>query len=342
MPLTNEQIEEIREELDNCKRPMYFFHDDADGLCSFLLLYRHKKEGKGVVVKSVPKLDGKFIRKVEEYLPDKIFVLDIAMVEQEFIDKAKVPVIWIDHHEPLKRHNIKQFNPRINDKKDNTPVTYLCWQITKHDLWIAAAGCIGDWFLPDFLGEFNEKYPGLVSIESKNPGKILFETKLGGLAKIFSFVLKGNTKDAEKCFKVLTRIESPNEILKEETTRGKFIHKRYEKINEEYDGLLKEALNNKAEDTMFLFIYQENKMGFSGELANELLYRYPDKLIVIGREKGDEIRMSIRSPKLLPAALSKSLEGIEGYGGGHEYACGAAVKKKDFKRFIDNLKREMQ
>ena len=52
--------------------------------------------------------------------------------------------------------------------------------------------------------------------------------------------------------------------------------------------------------------------------------------------------MSIRSPKLLPAALSKSLEGIEGYGGGHEYACGAAVKKKDFKMFIDNLKREMQ
>jgi len=339
MPLTEEQISQIKEELDNCKRPLYFFHDDADGLCSFLLLYRYKKEGKGIVVKAVPKLDEKFVRKAEEYMPDKIFVVDIAMVEQEFIDGVKVPVVWIDHHAPLERHNIKKFNPRINDKKDSAPATYLCWQVAKQDLWIAAVGCIGDWFFPDFLDSFREKYPGLVAIESKNPGNILFETELGKLAKIFSFVLKGKTNDAEKCFKVLTRIESPYEILRQETSKGRFIYAKFEKINAHYEELLKGALSKEPDDGILLFTYEEDKMSFSGELANELLYRHPKELIIVGREKGDEIRMSIRSPKLLPGILSTSLEGIEGYGGGHEYACGASVKKKDFKMFIDNLKK---
>ena len=91
--LTKKQINDIREELNSCKNPLFFFHDDPDGLCSFLLLYRFINEGKGVIVKAAPRLDDKFLRKVEEYAPDKIFVLDIAIVEQSFIDNAKVPVI---------------------------------------------------------------------------------------------------------------------------------------------------------------------------------------------------------------------------------------------------------
>ena len=33
------EIKEFRKELQECKRPLIFFDDDADGLCSFLLLY---------------------------------------------------------------------------------------------------------------------------------------------------------------------------------------------------------------------------------------------------------------------------------------------------------------
>src|SRR3989338_3971743 len=102
--LTEKEIKRIKEELDNCKNPLYFYDSDPDGLCSFLLLYRYKREGHGVMVKSNPFLNEKFLHKVEEYQPDKIFVLDIANVDQDFIDKAKVPVIWIDHHGPFDRH----------------------------------------------------------------------------------------------------------------------------------------------------------------------------------------------------------------------------------------------
>ena len=91
MPLTDEQVKQIKEELDNCKNPLFFFHDDPDGLCSFLQFYRYKKEGNGVIVKrATPQVDEQFLPKVKEYSPDKIFILDLAVVDQGFIDGVKV------------------------------------------------------------------------------------------------------------------------------------------------------------------------------------------------------------------------------------------------------------
>jgi len=339
--LSDKQIGQIREELDNCKKPLFFFHDDADGLCSFLLLYKYIREGKGVIVKSIPNLDEKFIRKTIEYDPDKIFILDIAMVKQEFIDNVKAPVIWIDHHEPLKRDNVRYFNPRLAKKDDNIPATHICYQITKKDLWIAMCGCIGDWFIPDFFEEFKKKYPDLIGENAKNPGDVLFTTKLGRLIKILSSVLKGKTDDVMKCVKILTRIDDPYEILNKESARSRYIYKRFEKINSDYDGLLKDALAAKTEDTLFVYSYKESRMSFTGDLANELLYHFPNKTIVVAREKDDEMRMSLRSDKKLPPIIKKALEGLEGYGGGHEYACGANVKTKDFKKFLDRIKKQI-
>ena len=115
MALSKAQITQIRDHLDNCKNPLFFFDDDQDGLCSFLQLYRYKKEGKGIIVKTTPKLDSIFVGKVREYQPDKVFILDVAVVEQDFLDEMKVPVIWVDHHGPFERSNVKYFNPRISN-----------------------------------------------------------------------------------------------------------------------------------------------------------------------------------------------------------------------------------
>ena len=338
--LGEKEINNIREELKNCKNPLFFFHDDPDGLCSFLLLYRYIKEGSGVVVKAKPTLDKRFISKVHEYSPDKVFIVDVPIVDQEFIDEAKTKVVWIDHHEPLERDNVLYFNPRIKNKSDGIPATRICYEVTKQDLWIAAVGCIGDWHIPDFFQEFKDRY-ALVD-DANDVGKIYFTSKLGLLVRIFSYILKGNTNDANKCFKILTRIEDPNEILEQTTSRGKFIYKRYEQISEKYQELIMEALKHVTKDELVVYIYEENKMSFNSDLANELIYRFPDKIIIVGRERKDEIRLSIRSTKkLLPPILKKALVGLVGYGGGHEYACGANIKKEDFKRFIENIREQI-
>ena len=335
--LDKEHIKKIKEELDNCKNPLFFFHDDPDGLASFLLLYKYKREGRGIVLKARPTLDTKFLRKVEEYSPDKIFILDIAEVEQDFIDNAKVPVVWIDHHGPFERDNVRYFNPRIKDKHDNTPVTLTCYQTVNDNLWIAMVGCVGDWTLPYISKEFKKKYPKLLPENIDKPEKALFETELGRLVRILSFILKGKTSDVLKCARILTRIDDPYEILKSETSRAKFIIRRYDKIKASYDELLNDAIKAKSDDGLLIFTYPSTKMSFTGDLSNELLYKFPDKLIIVGREKDDEVRMSLRiRDKLLSEILKKSLVGIEGYGGGHEHACGASVKQHDFKRFIAN------
>ena len=340
MALSKKQIEQIRDELDNCKRPLFFFHDDPDGLSSFLLLYRYIKEGHGLIVKTVPKIDSKFIHKAEEYSADKVFILDIAMVEQEFIDGVNVPVIWIDHHAPLERDRVKYFNPRINDASDNTPVTRICYDVVSQDLWIAMCGCIGDWHIPDFSLEFNKKYPSLAA-NGKNAGEVYFSTELGKLVRIFSFILKGKTSDAMKCVKILTRIKTPSEILNKESPAGRFIYQKFEAINKNYEVLLKSCLSESPKDNFLVFTYQD-KMSFTGDLANEMVHLFPGKVIIIGRIKDEDIRMSIRASNvLLPPLIEKSLVGIEGYGGGHEYACGANVKVADFSRFIENLKKNI-
>jgi single-stranded DNA-specific DHH superfamily exonuclease len=330
----------LREEF-NCSRPLYFFHDDPDGLCSFLLLYRYIKEGKGIVVKSHPNVDEKFLKQVDEYHPDKIFILDLAQVDDNFLDNVSIPVVWIDHHLPQEPRGTHYYNPRV--AKDNIPVAGICYKAVQQDLWISSVGVVGDWFVPEDLNELQKKFPSLVQHKCKDPGSLLFDTPLGKLARIFSFILKGTTQDAMKAVKVLTRIDSPDEILSQSTDRGRFIYRKFEKINMDYQELLATAASSATEDPFLMFVYPASRMSFTGDLSNELLYRFPGKIVIVGREKNGEVKCSLRSgPKIdMLGMLNKAIQGIKGYGGGHEQACGAVVDVEDFPRFISNLRGEL-
>lgn len=140
-----------------------------------------------------------------------------------------------------------------------------------------------------------------------------------------------------KSIKILTRIKEPGEILEQKTEQGKFIYRRYEQINEKYEPLLKEV-TGAAENTkgkIIIYKYNEDRMSFTSDLSNEAVYNFPNKVIIIAREKGDEMKCSLRAAKiLLPERLRKALVGLDGYGGGHEHACGLNVKTRDFEEFV--------
>jgi single-stranded DNA-specific DHH superfamily exonuclease len=336
MALTKQEISQIREELDSCKNPVYFFDDDADGLSSFLLLYRYKREGHGVVVKA-NSLNASFARKVEEYLPDKVFILDVPVVDPNFLSQVKVPVIYIDHHGTEKKQGVKYFNPRLNGS-GNCCTTEMCYEIVEADEWIAMVGAVGDWRLPDYTELFNKKYPGLLG-EAATPDEAYFNSKLGLLVKIFSFILKGQTKEVYKCIKILTRVSNPQELLDNKTAAASFIWKKFSSINKEYEELLTEAKKDKPKDEFLVYIYPSGKMSFTKDLSNELLYNFPDKVIIVGREKAGEIKFSVRSAKhILPPLIIEALQGVDGYGGGHEHAVGVCVKKKDLDVFMEKFK----
>lgn len=338
MILPEKQLNDVRAALQSTQRPLYYYDDDCDGLCSFLLLYRFVREGKGVMLKTTSTLTQSWARHVDEYGPDSVFILDVPVVDQEFIDAVHIPLHWIDHHMPVERTGISYYNPRLADIHAYIPTTRLAYEIVQQDMWIAAVGCVADWYLPDFKEHFIAEYPDLMDKKVNSPEAALFEAPIGRLARIFSFILKGKTSDALKCVKILTRIETPYEILQGSTPAGKFILKRFEKINEKYETLVQQAMRTQAKDNFFIFTYTEDQWSFSSELSNELAYRNPDKVVLVCREKGGEFKCSLRAREkpILPV-LQKALEGVEGHGGGHEHACGAVVKSEDFERFLKSL-----
>lgn len=336
--ISEEQLNLIRKYLEESENPIFFFDDDTDGLSSYLLFRKYINRGHGIILKTSPALSEKYLNKIEEYKPDKIFVLDKPLIDQDFIDKINVPIIWIDHHPPVKREGVKYFNPRIEDSKDSRSTSYWCYRVVNQNQWIAAIGIIGDWQIPDFLPELIKKYPDLFN-KANTPPKLLFTTKFGRLCKIVSFLTKGKSSILKNNLDLLLKIQDPYDLLEGRTKEGKILLEQAQKVEKEYNELLEQAINTKPEKNVLLFIYPSKKTSFTGELSNELLFKLKNKIIIIGREKEDRIKLSLRSPKKpILKAVEKALEGVNGYGGGHEHACGANIYKEDFSKFIENFK----
>jgi len=341
--ITDKEIEEIRGYLDKAENPLFLFDDDPDGLCSFLLLMKHYKKGKGVAVKSSPVLGIDYLRKIDEYNPDFVFILDKPIVSQEFVDKVNVPVIWIDHHPLIHLKGIHYFNPRKNDEKDNRPTTYLCYKITEDDLWIATIGCIADWYIPEFIEEFMEKYPEVLDKKPKHPNEVVYSGNIGKIVKMFAFLLKNSITEVNKAISVLLKIDGINELIDEETARSKFIARIANNIGKKYDKLLEDAIS-KADDSEFLvYVYPYNRLAISSELSNELMIKYSNKTVIVARDKKDRMILSIRSMhKNVVKPLKKTLENFkDAYGGGHDNACGGSVRKEDFEKFVKEFKKNM-
>jgi len=345
MPITDKELREIKAALDASARPLFFFDDDCDGTTSFVQLYKYKQEGKGVPVKASPILDQKYVRKVEEYRPDLIIILDKPVVEPEFFDKVQTPVIWLDHHKPqnVKRwSNVTYYNPRLHDDKDNLPVTYWVYQVTGGPLWLATVGAIADWHIPEYIKAFEKEYPDLLPKQWEVVEDLLFapESGTGKLARIISFNLKGAVHETMKSVLVLTRIETPYEILNQTTPRGKYLYKKYKRLADKYGAMLARAKAAADGSDILLFTYEDDQMSLTSDLSNELLWLFPEQLIMVARRHGGEYKYSLRSAGKyeIPAMLEKVLKGVEGYGGGHTYACGACIKEQDNEKFVASIR----
>ncbi len=333
-------LKQIKKYLEDSSNPLIFFDDDADGLASFLLIKKYLNRGRGVTVKNNV-LDESYLKSVDYYNPDLILVLDKHGISQDFVDKINVPILWIDHHPIEEVKGVKHFNPKYLDKNDNKPTSYWCYELVKENLWIASVGIISDWCL-EYYKEFCEKYKDLANPQLKEPPEVLFNTKIGILSKLFTFILRGKTADVKKYINVLTRIDDPHEILDRTTPRGKFIYNKFDKVNKEYEKVLEDALKNHIKyKKILLYTYMTKDASYTTILANELMYKFPDKVIIIAREKNEKMKISLRSNYkgniLIPPLMSKALQGLKGYGGGHDHACGGQVDKEDFKEFVDRL-----
>src|SRR3989344_5908231 len=345
--LTRKQVKEIKEHLSKAQNPLFFFDNDQDGLCSFLLFQRYIGRGKGVSVKSFPDLSAEYFRKVHELKADYIFILDKPVVSNEFFleaEKVNIPVVWIDHHimEKNKQNSVPNFvnyyNPTQNRKKTDEPVTALCYQVTnkQDDLWIAVAGCISDRHIPSFYKKFEKKYPDL-AIKSKEAADVFYKSQIGKITKILGFGLKDSTSNVVSMIRFLLKVKNPDEIL-EENSKNYAMHHRFEQVESKYQKTLKKAIfvgeNNPGKS---LFFQYGGDLSMSGDLSNELIYTFTEKIIVVIYMKGAKANISVRGKKARTVFL-KAIEDLEGAtGGGHEVAVGGKMKIEDIKRFRENF-----
>ena len=335
------KLDEIKDFLINSQNPLFFFDEDPDGLCSYILLKKLTERGKGVIIKGKPILESMYLRKVKEYSPDFIFVLDKPMIEQDFLDGVSVPLIWLDHHPLQENKGARYYNPLQYQKDDIRPTSFWAYEITKTSLMFAVIGCVSDYYIPPYTKEFSDLYPDVLPKKLSKPDEILYTSRLGELIKIIAFSLKGNTSDVAKLINILFKIEDPYEILDGTTPRGKFVLRHAQKILKEYNSIKESAVETFKEqkENVLVYVYSNKKNSLTKELSSELRYIFGDKIVILGRQKDDEIKLSIRSSTIpVNILVKKALEGVSGYGGGHPYACGANVQSSDFKKFVEQFK----
>ncbi len=338
--LTEKQVKEIRAHLDKAQNPLFFFDNDADGLASFLLLRRYIERGKGVAIKSFPELNISYARKIYELNPDYIFILDKPAVAEGFLEEVKklnIPLVWIDHHNVPKPEVENYYNPYHNDETSE-PVSYLSYKIVdrKEDVWVAMIGVIGDGFFPEFVDEFGEKYPELWGDNIKTASQALYTTEIGRITRILGFGLKDRTSKVVSMLKFLSTAKSPFDILDEDKARP--ILQRFKQVNSKYSRLVDKARNFVKGD--LLFFQYGGDLSLSADIANELFFLFPDKMIVVSYIKGAKANISLRWKKDVREVTLKAIKGLEGAtGGGHEHATGAQVSVEDLPKFRDNLLR---
>ena len=149
-------------------------------------------------------------------------------------------------------------------------------------------------------------------------------------------MIKG--KEVHKAIEAAFKLKDPQELLEQSSETGKFLYARAEKLKKEYNTLLFQAKEQVNKEKFLIFTYPSKKTSFTKELANELSFLYPEKFIIVGREKEGVIKMSLRSKENIPTLLEKVFLQLKGYGGGHEQACGACISSEDLDRFVEILK----
>ncbi|MBU2612394.1 MAG: hypothetical protein KKB62_01590, partial [Nanoarchaeota archaeon] len=290
--LRKKEIEEIREHLLRAQNPLFYFDNDQDGLCSYLLLRKFSGKGNGVPVKTSP-LGKDYAGRIKEFNPDYIFILDQPVISDEFFEEVKeknIPLVWVDHHETQIEKIPKEvfyFNPLFSDGK-NEPVTKICYEVTKRkeDLWILIAGCLADKFFPEEYKNFSKVYPDL-TIDSRVPFKIFYESEIGKVSRMMGTGLKDRTSMVMKMIRFLLNARTPYEVL-EEKKENIEMHKRFHEIDSKLKVLFEKAKNSLGKGKVLFFRYAGDT-SMSADISNRLSYEFPEKIVVVAFLRGARV-----------------------------------------------------
>jgi len=332
--LTDKEVLEIKEHLEKAANPLFFFDNDVDGLSAFLILQRYIGRGRGVVLKSMEVAK----RRIDELKPDYIFVLDKARIEDEFLEMVKeagVPAVYIDHH-AVPKMEVENYYNTYHSSGESEPTSYLCYKIAggKEDEWLAVLGGIADSYLPDFIADFKQRNPDLIDYDYKTAYDIRYNTVIGKISQVLNYGLKDSTTNVVAMLKFLMKARGPMDVLEENGKTETFLRK-YNELNSLSEGVIAKA----SPEGDLVFLTYGGKMSLSQDIADKLMYKYPDKLIAVGYLKTNVVKFSLRG-KGIKTLTEKAVSEIEGAtGGGHEFATGIQIREDQVEKLKEILKK---
>ncbi|MEI6058394.1 MAG: DHHA1 domain-containing protein [archaeon] len=346
--ITTPQLKNIKELLEKSQNPLFFFDNDVDGLCSFLIIQRSLGRGKGVSIKSFPELTKSYARKIDELNPDVVIILDKPRVSSEFIkevEEKSIPIIWIDHHDvPIEEEimeKVHYFNSFDKKTGKSEPTTYIAQRIfnREEDLWLAMIGCIGDVYMPDFAEEFSEENPEIFpKKETGSAFNSLYTTDIGKIVRMLNFGLMDTTTNVIHLIKYLSQAKNAHDVL-EENQYTRQMHKKYKEYNTFLNKQVDKAEANMDKNKHLLFFSYSGTISMSSEISNKLYFKHPSKTVVVAynNEYQGKINISIRG-KNAKDITEKAIQNIEGAsGGGHKEATGAMVPMDNLEEFKERV-----
>ena len=130
----------------------------------------------------------------------------------------------------------------------------------------------------------------------------------------------------------------PDDVL-EENKKNQSFHYNYKLLNSKYQNLLKKSVSIGRSENKVLFFKYGGDFSMSSDLANELSYKFPDKIIVVVYDRGLKANVSMRGEDVKDL-LSKAIKDFENArGGGHKNAVGGQIQVKDIEKFREKLER---
>lgn len=339
--LNPEQLIQIRNQLETAQNPLFFYDNDVDGLCSFLILRRALDRGRGIAIKSFPDLKAQYTKKVDELNPDTIVILDKAELSEEFANHAEekgIPIIWIDHHETKTSKEVIQKTSYYTSYPSSEPTSYIAQKIfnRQQDLWLATIGCIGDVYMPEFAEKFSKENPELLPPNTE-VFTALQSTTIGKIARKLNFGLMDTTTNIVQLIKYLFKATGPYDILEENASTRQF-HKRVNQLEEFLQKQIEKAESQTSEQSKLLFFTYSGNTSMSSEISNRLAYSHKDKLIVVAFLRPEKANISVRGKDALKITKAAIKDLLGATGGGHEEATGAMVPISDFEKFKENIK----
>lgn len=339
--LTEAQLQEIKDQLEMSQNPLFFFDNDVDGLCSFLILRRAIGRGRGVAIKSFPDLKEQYLKKVEELNPDAVFILDKAEVSKEFVegvDQKGIPITWIDHHETKTSKEVVEKTSYYNSLPGAEPIAYVAQKVfnRQEDMWLAVIGCIGDVYMPDFAEKFSEQNPELLP-SGITAFDALHSSEIGKIVRMLNFGLMDSITNVVALTKYLFKARGPHDVMEENKYTERF-HKRSSQLNDFYSKQVEKAEANFDKKSSVLFFSYSGNTSMSSDISNRLYYNHQDKLIIVAFKRPEKVNISIRGKGALKIT-KRAIENIEGAtGGGHQEATGAMIPVDEFDKFKENIK----